>query len=273
MDDSFSILGINPKHLLKEAELKSPILVKHYVFEDLLDSGENLLFRKLTLENGFEFYLYSLLKKTKTPFGREEENILGYYIGFKDGNVLNFEDFNFKISSFDEFSLLVEAVETGEGETFCFELCNVGELPERIKGELPVSLAVYSESVEKIETPVHLNQVADENKELFKLAIKGNEKAYEKLERELGNLAQEILKMSSSPETLFDTFVLNSENNYTLIGITTSLREVSLGDKKLTVISILAEDRRFVILSRNAGQIKEGDRVKVKGKMYGVALT
>jgi len=275
MDDSFSLLGLIAEELCEEArERGKEVEVKHFVFEDLLDTQEKLICSYLSIDELFSVYYYLLRKNSKSLFSRREELSLGCYLAYQGGSLFTFEDFNFKIRSLEEFSLLVEAVEISSGNSFFFELCNLCELPEKTPQEQEVLLTLYATSVKKLPPPLHFDQIADENREILKLAVRGNEKATEKLERELGERETERLlaEFRSRPEDLFDTCILSIQNIYSIIGIVTSVKEVAFLDRSLYSVGLLSEEMNFTVLVPSFIDITDGDRIEVKGKMYGVAL-
>jgi hypothetical protein len=272
MDDSFSILGLSKEICEEATERGKKLRVKHFVFDDLLDTSENLACYVLDFEENFSVYNYVLEKEKLSFFSRSEFKELGCYLGYKKGTLFTFEDFNFKIQSLDEFTLLVEAIEVSHGVSFLFELCNLCQLPERIQGELDVRLSLYSNSVKVLSSPSKIDQFADENREILKLAVKGNEKAKEKIERELGKTETEKLlkEFYTKPEQLFDTCILSENQNYTIIGIVMSVNPVTLGEAKLLSVDLYAEDMEFSVLLNSQENLKEGSRIQVHGKMYGV---
>ena len=182
MEDSFSILGLDKEELCELANEKGEeVKVAHYVFDDLLDSQEKLLCKKLELEENFCVYSYFLKKESKSFFSRTFEKTLGCFLAYREGVTYCFEDFNFKIYSLEDFTLLVEAVETVSGKSFFFELCNLCEVPERLLSEHYVNLILYSNRINKLFPLSRIDQLADEHRVILKLAVKGNEKAVEKL--------------------------------------------------------------------------------------------
>jgi len=275
MDDSFSILGLIAEEPCEVAKERGEELeVRHFVFEDLLDTQEKLVCNFLKVDELFGVYHYLLRKESKSIFSRKEEFSLGCYLAYRGGSLFTFEDFNFKIQSLEEFSLLVEAVEISSGNSFFFELCNLCELPERTPQEQEVLLTLYATSVKKLPPPFHFDQIADENREILKLAIRGNEKATEKLERELGERETERLlaEFKSRPEDLFDTCIFSVQNTYSIIGIVTSIKKVAFLGRPLYSVGLLSEEMNFTVLVPSSTGIADGDRIEVTGKMYGVAL-
>ena len=137
-----------------------------------------------------------------------------------------------------------------------------------------MNLSLFAREVKKLEPLVHFDQVADEHREILKLAVRGNEKATEKLERELGERETERLlaEFRSRPEDLFDTCILSIQNIYSIIGIVTSVKEVDFLDRSLYSVGLLSEEMNFTVLVPSFIDITDGDRIEVKGKMYGVAL-
>ena len=273
MDDSFSLLGINRELCHEVRESGTTTEVKHFVFEDLLDTSEKLVCYSKDLGE-FYAYNYVLTKEKSSFFSRRTEKELGCYLGYKRGSIYTFEDFNFKINSFDEFTLLTEAVEVTTGNSFYFELCNLCQLPEKLTGELDVALSIYSQNIRKIPPLTHFDQIADENKELLKLVLKGNSKAKEKLEAEVGELETKRLieEFKSKPEELFDTCILYFGNSYTVIGITTTVNRVNLQDKELTQIDLFSEELELTVLTPQSLALSEGERVQLNGKMFGIAV-
>jgi len=275
MDDSFSTLGFNQRHFCGEAEERGrELTVRHFVFDDLLDSGETLTCRALNLGSSFRIFNYILIRESASVFQRKEHRSLGCCIAYTEGNPFTFEDFNFKLRSFDDFSLLVEAVEVSSGNNFFFELCNVCELPERITQEQEVLLTLYAKSLRKLPLPAHFDQVADENREVLKLALKGNEKATEKLQRELGEeeVARLISELKSHPEELFDTCMLYSQGAYSIIGIVTACNRFSVAGREFLTVDAITEDVCIKALCSFPVDVEDGDRIEVTGKMYGLAL-
>ncbi|RUM87732.1 MAG: hypothetical protein DSZ25_03070 [Thermovibrio sp.] len=274
MDDSFSLLGLKGENLCRRAEEGGrETSIRHYVFDDLLDTSEKLICYQLPLNGKFSVFNYVLKKEKHSLFSKFEERELGCYLGFSGGSLFTFEDFNFKIQSLEEFTLLVEAVEITSGAAFQFELCNLCQLPEKLPTEMDILLTVYSKEVKKLPPLSHFDQVADENRELLKIAVKGNERAVEKLEREIGREETERLlkEFKKKPEELFDTCILSEGQSYTLIGIVTSVQEVEVEGKILNSIYVFSEDMEFALLTQK-GEVSEGDRVLTNGKMYGMAV-
>jgi hypothetical protein len=275
MDDSFSILDLTAEEPCEEAKEKGKeVEVRHFVFEDLLDTQERLVCSYLSINELFSIYHYVLKKDSRSLFSRREELSLGCYLAYRGGSLFTFEDFNFKIQSLEEFSLLVEAVEVSSGNSFYFELCNLCELPEKTPHEQDVLLTLYATSVKNLPPPVHFDQIADENREILKLAVRGNEKATEKLERELGEKETERLlaEFRSHPEELFDTCILSTQNLYSIIGIVTSVREVTVFGKPLYSVGLLSEEMNLTVLAPISVKVADGDRIEVSGKMYGIAV-
>ncbi len=274
MDDSFSLMKAEAE-LCKEFDEEGDSLeVKHFVFEDLLDTSEKFICRKNRLGGGFCLYHYFLIKESRSLFSKKEEKPLGCYLCYEEGTVLTFEDFNFKIKSFDEFTLLVEAIEVSSGASYFFELCNLCELPEKIKTEQDVALTLFSQSLKKLPPPSRFDQIADENREVLKLAEKGNEKAMEKLERELGKeeTARLLREVKEHPEELFDTFISSMDNAYKIIGVVTDVKKIELEGREFLKLGILAEDLDFTVLVSSKEEVTDGDRIEVIGKLRGVAV-
>ncbi|TCK06418.1 hypothetical protein [Phorcysia thermohydrogeniphila] len=275
MDDSFSILSLTAEEPCEEAkERGKEVEVKHFVFEDLLDTQEKLVCNCLAVNELFSVYHYLLRKDLRSLFSRKEELSLGCYLAYRGGSLFTFEDFNFKIHSLEEFSLLVEAVEVSSGSSFYFELCNLCELPERTPHEQDVILTLYATSLKRLPPSVHFDQIADENREILKLAVRGNEKATEKLERELGERETERLlaEFRTRPEELFDTCILSTQNLYSIIGIVTSVRKVSVLGKSLYSVGLFSEEVNLTVLAPTSVRVTDGDRIEVSGRMYGVAV-
>ena len=275
MDDSFSILGLNKEEFCSLAEERGQeVEITHFVFEDLLDSQEKLLCKKFEVDENFSVYFYFLRKESRSFFSKREDKPLGCYMAYKNGAVYTFEDFNFKIQSLEEFTLLVEAVEISTGNSFFFELCNLCELPERLSSdsEHSVNLSLYAREVKKLEPLVHFDQVADEHREILKLAVKGNEKAMEKLERELGERETKRLvkELKLRPEEIFDTCIFSNLNQYFAVGIVTSINKIEVEDRKLFSINILVEEMNLKILTPVCPDVADGDRIQVSGKMFGI---
>ncbi len=272
MDDSFSLLGIERELCQEAKESGTETLVKHFVFEDLLDTSEKLICYSQEIGE-FSIYNYVLFTEKFSLFSKREEKDLGCYIGYKNGSVYTFEDFNFKINSFNEFTLLTEAVEITTGNSFYFELCNLCQLPEKLTGELDVALSIYTQNLKKLPPLTYFDQLADENRELLKLVLKGNNKAREKLETEVGEIETRRLieEFKSKPEELFDTCLLYLGNNYTVIGIVTSTREITLKEHRLTSIDIFSEEIELTILTPQKINLMEGERVQLNGRMFGIA--
>jgi hypothetical protein len=273
MDEGFSLLGLNQElceETLDEGETQE---VKHFVFEDLLDSQEKLKCKRLKVNDLFSTFVYLLEKRKDSFFSREEVKTLGCYLGYAGGTLYTFEDFNFKINSLEEFTLLTEAVEVTTGTTFHFELCNLCQLPTQLSGELELLLSIYSNSVRQIPPLTHFDQIADENREVLKMAVKGNSKAYEKLERELGEEEAERLvrEFKVRPEQLFDTCILSQEDNYNVVGVVISVKEVELKKRKLQSIDLFAEEFELTVLTPVERNFKEGERVALNGKMFALA--
>jgi len=274
MEESFQELGLKDNLCQEVKERGEETEIKHFVFEDLLDTNEKLLCYSLDL-SPFSVYSYSLKKERSSLFSKESEKELGCYLGYKEGSLYTFEDLNFKIHSLEEFTLLTEAVEITSGTNFFFELCNLCKLPEKLPGELEVVLTLYSKEVIPLAPLTRFDQVADENKELLKLAIKGNEKAIEKLEREIGEEETKrlIREVRKKPEELFDTCVISSGNDYCLVGIVTSVRKLSFEGKEFISVELFSEELEFTVLSPKKVKVSEGERIKAHGKMFGLALT
>jgi hypothetical protein len=273
MDDSFSILGLNKEEFCSLAEERGQeVEITHFVFEDLLDSQEKLLCRKFEVDENFGVYFYLLRKESRSFFSKRDDKPLGCYMAYKNGAVYTFEDFNFKIQSLEEFTLLVEAVEISTGNSFFFELCNLCELPERLSSEHSVNLSLYAREVRKLKPLVYFDQVADEHREILKIAVKGNEKAMEKLERELGEreTMRLVKELKSRPEEIFDTCIFSNLNQYFAIGIVTSINKVKVEDRKLFSIDILVEDMDLNILTPVCLDVTDGDRIRISGKMFGI---
>ncbi|WP_457680856.1 hypothetical protein [Thermovibrio sp.] len=272
MEDSFSILGLDREVCSETAQEGRKREIKYFVFEDLLDTNEKLICYSKEEEN-FGVYSYHLLKRKSSLFSREEEKKLGCYLGYKGGTIYTFEDFNFKINSLEEFTLLTEAVEITTGISFFFELCNLCQLPEELKGEADIILSLFSREVKLLPPLTKFDQIADENRELLKLAVKGNEKAIEKLEREVGEEeARRLLReIKRNPQELFDTCILY-DNSYFVVGIATSLKEVEFKGKKLYSIDIFAEELELTVLTPNKVGVSEGERLLVSGRMFGIAI-
>ena len=275
MEDSFSILGLE-RELCEEAQTEGiETEIRHFVFEDLLDTHEKLLCYSLELSEEFSVYSYLLKKERHSFFSREEEKELGCYLGYRGGSLYTFEDFNFKIQSLEDFTLLTEAVEITTGISFYFELCNLCQLPEQLTGEQEVILTIYSKEVKKLLPLQKFDQVADENREILKLAVKGSEKALEKLEREIGEeeTRRLINELKKRPEELFDTCVFSNGNSYFVIGIITAVKEVEIDGRELLSVDLYAEELDFTVLTPKEGlELLEGDRVSVNGKMFGMAV-
>ncbi len=274
MEESFRELDLEGRICQEVKERGEESEIKHFVFEDLLDTNEKLLCYSLDL-SPFSVYFYLLKKEKSSLFSKEREKELGCYLGYRDGSLYTFEDLNFKIHSLEEFTLLTEAVEITTGVSFFFELCNLCKLPEKLPGELEVVLTLYSQRVSLLPPLVKFDQVADENKELLKLAVKGNEKAVEKLEREIGEEETKrlIKEVRKQPEELFDTCILSNGNAYSIVGIVTSVKKLSFQGKELTSIELFSEELEFTVLSPVEVKISEGERLKAHGKMFGIALT
>ncbi len=273
MDDSFSILGLSKEDFCSLAEERGQeVEITHFVFEDLLDSQEKLLCKKFDVDENFGVYFYLLRKESRSFFSKREDKPLGCYMAYKNGAVYTFEDFNFKIQSLEEFTLLVEAVEISTGNSFFFELCNLCELPERLSSEHSVNLSLYAREVRKLKPLVYFDQVADEHREILKLAVKGNEKAMEKLERELGERETRRLveELKLGPEEIFDTCIFSNLNQYFAVGIVTSVNKVEVEDQELFSIDILVEDMDLNILTPVCPDVTDGDRIQVSGKMFGI---
>ena len=273
MDDSFSILGLNKEDFCFLAEERGQeVEITHFVFEDLLDSQEKLLCKKFDVDENFGVYFYLLRKESRSFFSKRDDKPLGCYMAYKNGAVYTFEDFNFKIQSLEEFTLLVEAVEISTGNSFFFELCNLCELPERLSSEHSVNLSLYAREVKKLKPLVYFDQVADEHREILKLAVKGNEKAVEKLERELGERETRRLveELKLRPEEIFDTCIFSNLNQYFAIGIVTSANKVKVKDRELFSIDILVEDMDLNILTPVCPDVTDGDRIQTSGKMFGI---
>ncbi len=273
MDDSFSILGLSKEDFCSLAEERGQeVEITHFVFEDLLDSQEKLLCKKFDVDENFGVYFYLLRKESRSFFSKREDKPLGCYMAYKNGAVYTFEDFNFKIQSLEEFTLLVEAVEISTGNSFFFELCNLCELPERLSSEHTVNLSLYAREVRKLKPLVYFDQVADEHREILKLAVKGNEKAMEKLERELGERETRRLveELKLGPEEIFDTCIFSNLNQYFAVGIVTSVNKVEVEDQELFSIDILVEDMDLNILTPVCPDVADGDRIQVSGKMFGI---
>ena len=273
MDDSFSILGLSEEDFCSLAEERGQeIEITHFVFEDLLDSQEKLLCKKFEIDENFGVYFYLLGKESRSFFSKRDDKPLGCYVAYKDGAIYTFEDFNFKIQSLEEFTLLVEAVEISTGNSFFFELCNLCELPERLSSEHSVNLSLYTKEVKKLRPLVYFDQVADEHREILKIAVKGNEKAMEKLERELGERETRRLvkELKLRPEEIFDTCIFSNLNQYFAIGIVTSVNKVKVEDRKLFSIDIFVEDMDLNILTPVCPDVTDGDRIQVSGKMFGI---
>ncbi|WP_163328151.1 hypothetical protein GFV12_01315 [Desulfurobacterium thermolithotrophum] len=273
MDDSFSILKLDKKELCSLAEERGQeIEIAHYVFDDLLDSQEKLICKRFEADEDFSIFSYFLQKESRSIFPKKEEKSLGCYIAYKNGVVYTFEDFNFKIQSLEEFTLLVEAVEIATGNTFFFELCNLCELPERLSSEHTVRLSLYSKEVRKLEPLIHFDQIADEHKEILKLAVKNNDKAIEKLERDLGERETQRLidEFKSKPEEIFDTYIFSRSNNYSVVGVVTFIKKVTFESRELFSINIIAEDMELNVLTPIYLDLTDGDRIFVNGKMFGI---
>ncbi len=272
MDDSFSLLGVDRELCQEAKESGTETPVKHFVFEDLLDTSEKLIcYSKEAGE--FSVHSYVLVKEKLSFFSRREEKELGCYLGYKNGSVYTFEDFNFKINSFEEFTLLTEAVEVTTGNSFYFELCNLCQLPEKLTGELDIALSIYTQNIRKIPPLTHFDQIADENRELLKLVLKGNTKAKEKLETEVGESETKRLieEFKSKPEELFDTCLLYHGNSYTVIGIITSIKEINIKNHALTSIDIFSEEIELTVLTHQKINLNEGERIELNGRMFGIA--
>jgi len=262
------------RELCEESEREKS--VKHFVFEDILDTHEKLICY-CGAEGPFRSYSYVLRKEKSSFFSKEEERELGCYLGYLNGSLYTFEDFNFKIQSFEDFTLLTEAVEVNSGESFFFQLCNVCELPEFIPKEQQVALTLYAEEIKLLPPLSKFDQIADENRELLKLALKGNPRAIEKLEREIGEKETKRLlsEVRSSPEETFDTCVFSSLDTYQIIGVITAISRVNLRGRELVSIDVLAEDMDFTILVLKESlpsSLSEGERLMARGKMFGVAV-
>jgi len=273
MDDSFSILGLDKEDFCSLAEEKGrEVEITHFVFEDLLDSQEKLLCKKFEVDEKFGVYFYLLRKESRSFFSKKDDKPLECCIAYKNGVVYTFEDFNFKIQSLEEFTLLVEAVEISTGNSFFFELCNLCELPERLSSEHNVNLSLYAREVKKLNPLIYFDQVADEHRDILKLAVKGNEKAMEKLERELGERETRRLveELKLRPEEIFDTCIFSNLNYYFTIGIVTSTDEVEVREQKLFSINILVEDMNLNVLTPVCPEISDGDRIQISGKMFGI---
>ncbi|GAB6077032.1 hypothetical protein [Desulfurobacterium crinifex] len=273
MDDSFSILGLSKEDFCSLAEERGQeVEITHFVFEDLLDSQEKLLCKKFEVDENFGVYFYLLTKESRSFFSKRDDKPLECCIAYKNGVVYTFEDFNFKIQSLEEFTLLVEAVEISTGNSFFFELCNLCELPERLSSEHSVNLSLYAREVKKLRPLVYFDQVADEHREILKLAVKGNEKAMEKLERELGERETRRLveELKLRPEEIFDTCIFSNLNQYFAIGIVTSFDKVEVEERELFSINILVEEMELNILTPVCPDVTDGDRVQVSGKMFGI---
>jgi hypothetical protein len=275
MDDSFSILGLNKDSIcLEVSELGKEVAVKHFVFDDLLDTGESLYCKVYDLGGGFSSFLYLLRRTTEGILKRAEEKELGCYLGFSKGAVYTFEDFNFKIRSFEEFTLLVEAVEYDSGKSFEFSLVNLCALPERLSSEVKVSLTLYSKSVEPISPLDYIDQMALENKETIELASAGSEKAFEKLEREVGiEETQRLLReFKKEPEKMFDTYIFESTGgNYNIVGTVTSVDSVRCKGRNLGIVDFISEG--YELRALTAGKVPSvGERVKFFGKFYGFVV-
>jgi len=275
MDDSFSILGLNGESICSETlELGEEIEVKHFVFDDLLDTGETLKCRFCNLSGGFSSYLYVLRKSTNGLLKRAEERQLGCYLGYAHGAVYIFEDFNFKIKSLEKFTLLVEAAEYDSGRPFKFQLVNLCSLPERLSSELKVSLTLFAQSVSRVAPLERIDQLAQENRETIELASAGSERAVEKLEREVGveETRRLISEFRHEPENMFDTYLLEvSDGLYGMVGTVTSLREISLRGEKLSLIDFICEGLELRAISRKTS-LETGGRVKLTGRFSGIAI-
>lgn len=273
MDDSFSLLGIDKEFCQEAKESGTESLVKHFVFEDLLDTSEKLICYSNEIGE-FSIYNYVLVKEKLSLFSKKKEQDLGCYLGYKNGSVYTFEDFNFKINSFEKFTLLTEAVEVTTGNSFFFELCNLCQLPEKLSGELDVALSIYTRNLKNLSPLIHFDQIADENRELLKLVLKGNNKAREKLESEIGETETKRLieEFKSKPEELFDTCLLYLGNSYTVIGVVTSVKEARFKEYPLTLVEVFSEEIELTVLTSQKVNLTEGERIKLNGRMFGIAI-
>ncbi|MEO2083136.1 MAG: hypothetical protein ABGX12_03825 [Desulfurobacteriaceae bacterium] len=272
MDESFSLLNLDHEKYCREDSGRT-VEVKHYVFEDLLDTEEKLLCNSYQINEEFAVFNYILKKEKGTIFSKVEEKKLGCYLGFFGGVILTFEDFNFKIESLEKFTLMTEAVEVTTGNSFFFELCNLCKLPETLPPELDVSISIYTRHLKSLPPLGRFDQMADENREILKLAVKGNPRASEKLERELGEAEAErlIKEFKASPEKLFDTCIIPHEGNYKVIGIVTAVNPLTVNGQKLYSVDIYSEELELNILTPEAN-VKVEERVILNGKMFGVAV-
>jgi len=274
MDDSFSLIETEAELCEETENLERVFEVKHFVFEDLLDTNEKLLCKRAELGGGFCLYKYFLFKESRSFFSKNEEKELGCYLCFKNGSLMVFEDFNFKVCSLEQFTPLVEAVEVSSGVSFFFELCNLCELPESLPAEQKILLTLHPKKFRKLLPLSTFDQLADENREILKLAEKGNEKALEKLEREIGE--EESLRLlrevREHPERIFDTYIFWSGNEYRIIGLVTGIEEIRLKDREFLRVGIFAEELDFTAVLPKFEGLVDGDRIEVVGIMRGFAV-
>lgn len=273
MDDSFSNLGLKKEEFCSSAEEDGKeVEVIHFVFEDLLDFHEKLVCKKMRVNADFDVYVYLLRKEESSFFLRSKEKRLECCMAYRKGTTYTFEDFNFRIQSLEEFTLLAEAVETSTGKNFFFELCNLCELPERLSSEHTVTLSLYAKEVKTLKPLVYFDQIVDENREILKLAVKGNERAIGKVERALGrNEAGKLIEeLKSEPQKFFDTYIFSHLNHYFTIGIVTSIEKEKVGTSEIFSINILVEDMNLNVLTPSCPNITDGDRIQVNGKMFGI---
>ena len=265
--------GIPPEikeKLCKKAKDKGKQkIVEYFVFEDMLDTGETLISRSIE-ESGFTIFTYHLLKKSKNIFKKWDKIDLGCFIGFKKGVLLKFEDLNFAIKELENFTLLVEAVEIETGTIINFNLINVSDLPKALKYEVPVRIALFSETENSLldtpQYPIEKECIV----KLIKLALKGMGKAIDKLEKLLPNENVSLLlkRVRRNPENYFESVILHtSKEKYTVIGKIIQTEEVEIQGVELSHLKITVENFLLSAITKTA--FKPGERVKLSGKLTG----
>ncbi|SNR65342.1 hypothetical protein [Desulfurobacterium atlanticum] len=270
MKDFPGIPSETKERLCKKAKDKGKTkTVEYFVFEDMLDTGETLISRSIE-ESGFTIFTYHLLKKSKNIFKKWDKIDLGCFIGFKKGILLKFEDLNFAIKELENFTLLVEAVEIETGAIINFNLINVSDLPKALKYEVPVRIALFSETEnllpESPKSPIEKECIV----KLIKLALKGMGKAIDKLEKLLPdeNVSLLLKRIRRNPENYFKSVILHtSKEKYTIIGKVIQVEETEIQGIELFHMKIAVENFLLSVITKKT--FKAGERVKLFGKLTG----
>ncbi|WP_457568250.1 hypothetical protein [Desulfurobacterium sp.] len=266
----FSRLFLNSENLFCHKSRQSGVekSVKYFVFEDMLDTNEQLIGKRFDAGD-FVFVTYFLLKKSRHIFKKWDKNYLGCFSTLKTGIEMTFEDFSFSVRNFSEFTLLTEAVEVESGDIYTFTLANVCDLPETLNEEVPVRISIFADEVKSAslpEKPIKDPYVV----RLLKLALKGHGKAISRLESFLNieNTSILLKKVRTSPENFLETAIIHtSKNRYIILGKVISSSQLQLDSYTFFKSVVEAEGINLTVITD--GKLSKGDRIKITGRMTG----